>query len=82
MYVNCQPVSRWRNVQSVLLLNGKDIHQRIHHKVVQEIGSLPVWQVGVNPAAQLLQFSHQGLLRAQVTAQRQLHNGPPSHEND
>jgi len=44
----CPPVSRWWNVQSMLLLHGKAIHQWIHHKVVQEIGSLPVWQAGVN----------------------------------
>jgi len=56
MYVNCPPVSRWWNIQSVLLLHGKAIHHWMHHKVVQEIGSL------VQPAAQLLQFSHQGLL--------------------
>jgi len=44
----CPPVSVWWNVQSVLLLNGKAIHQRMHDKVVHEIGSLPVWQAGVN----------------------------------
>jgi len=48
MCVDCPPVSRWWNVQSVLLLNGKAIHQRMNRKVVQEIGNLPVWQAGVN----------------------------------
>jgi len=62
MYVNCPPVSKWWNIQSMLLLHGKAIHHWMHHKVVQEIGSLPVWQAGFKPAAQLLQFSHQGLL--------------------
>jgi len=36
----CPPVSSKWNVQSVLLLHGKAIHQQAHHKVVQELGSL------------------------------------------
>jgi len=55
-------VSHWWNVQSVLLLKGKAIHQWIHHKVVQELGSLPRLASWGPPAAQLLQGSHQGLL--------------------
>jgi len=55
-------VSHWWNVQSVLLLNGKGIHQWIHYKVVQELGSLPHLASWGQPAAQLLQGSHQGLL--------------------
>jgi len=32
----------------MLLLHGKDVHHWIHHKVVQEFRSLPIWQAGVN----------------------------------
>jgi len=61
LYFNCPPVSSKWNVQSVLLLHGKDIHHRIHHKVMQELASLPDLVNWGQPTVQLLQGSHQGL---------------------
>jgi len=48
LHFDCPPASSKWNIQSVLLLHGKAIHWWTHHKVVQEFGSLPVWQAGVN----------------------------------